>query len=168
MKIVYYQGLAAAGFLLCCCLCVHGAASEVGGSLHFVFSVATYTASISCHAQNGAWISFSSFHSSPFSCLILVSVQSVSTNPLMNVFFWGFSWQHIPASARWTAGREQRRIFFYLILHCQMFTFVRQWFIFRHRRGDGWSGIKREANRSLTQTRKICYWTNINAATHFW
>lgn len=61
-------GLATAGFHLRCYLCQHGAASEKGGSLHFVLIVATYTASISSHAQNGAWISFWSFHSSPFSC----------------------------------------------------------------------------------------------------
>lgn len=43
-----------AGFHLSCYLCLHGAASEKGGSLHFVWIVATYTPSISSHAQNGA------------------------------------------------------------------------------------------------------------------
>lgn len=45
---------ATAGFRLGCYLCQRGAASEQGGSLHFVWMVATYTASISSHAQNGA------------------------------------------------------------------------------------------------------------------
>lgn len=49
--------------------------------------------------------------------LILVSVQSVSPNPLMNVFFWSFTWQHIPTLGQWTAGWLHRM--FYFIRHCQ-------------------------------------------------
>lgn len=57
--------------------------------------------------------------------LILVSVQSVGPNPLMNVFFWGFTWQHIPTSGQWTAGWLPHRVF-YFIPHCQMFMFAKR------------------------------------------
>lgn len=135
---MHQRGLASAGFHLCCCFCQHGAASEKGGSLHFVLIVATYTASISRHAQNGAWLSFWSFHSSPFSGPHSCVSKSVGLNPLMNVFFWGFTWQHIPTPGQWTSGWLLQRVF-YFILHCQMFMFEKNrffFFFFVHIRDD--------------------------------
>lgn len=49
-----WKGSAMAEFHLRCFLCQRGAPSQAGGSLHFVLIAATYTASISPHAQNGA------------------------------------------------------------------------------------------------------------------
>lgn len=61
----------------------------------------------------------------PSTALILVSVQSVGPNPLMNVFFRGFTWQRIPVLGRQTAGWLQRGVFDF-IPYCQMFVFARR------------------------------------------
>lgn len=58
---VHSRGYGAAGFHLGCYLCLHG------GYLLAVLIDATYTPGICTHAQNGAGISFWSFHSPPFS-----------------------------------------------------------------------------------------------------
>lgn len=79
--------------------------------------------------------------------LIRASVQSVGPNPLMNVFFWGFTWQHIPNSGQWTAGWLWRRVF-YFIPHCQMFVFA------KHNLSLYISGMAESANWRLTKERK--------------
>ena len=63
-----WKGSAVAQFRLRCFLSRCGAPSQAGGSLHFVFLAATYTASISSHARNGAWTSFRTPHPCLFSC----------------------------------------------------------------------------------------------------
>lgn len=98
--------------------------------------------------------------------LILVSVQSVGPNPLMNVFFWGFTWQHIPTSGQWTAGWMQHKVF-YFIPHCQTFMFAKNnlsTYISGRTAKLGWM-----ETRSLTDKQsQIRYWTDISLATHCW
>lgn len=87
--------------------------------------------------------------------LIHASVQSVGLNPLMNVFFWGFTWQHIPTPGQWTSGWLLQRVF-YFILHCQMFMFEKNLFFSLCISGMTWTwnGMNGDTNRSLTDEQK--------------
>lgn len=87
--------------------------------------------------------------------LILMSVQSVGTNPLMNVFFWGFTWQHIPTARQRTAGWLQDWVL-YFFPHCHMFVFAKNnlssW-------DDSWTGHQTHLN-------SVSYWPDDSSPAH--
>lgn len=98
--------------------------------------------------------------------LILVSVQSVGPNPLMNVFFWGFTRRHIPTSGQWTAGWLQHGVF-YFIPHCQMFMFAKQQFVCVHIGDDSWAGMNGGAKWSLAHRRLASGRTSVQQRNSF-
>lgn len=108
--------------------------------------------------------------------LIHASVQSVGPNPLMNVFFWGFTWQHIPTPGQWTSGWLLQRVF-YFILQCQMFMFEKHhnFFFFAHIKDDmslNWNEWrhKRKPDR-CSEREKINQWPDrhqFSKSLNFW
>lgn len=103
--------------------------------------------------------------------LIHASVQSVGLNPLMNVFFWGFTWQHIPTPGQWTSGWLLQRVF-YFILHCQMFMFEKNHFFLFLCAYQGWHELELEWMETQTEAwqtskrEKINHLTDISLANH--
>lgn len=91
----------------------------------------------------------------PSAALIPLSVQSVGPNPLMNVFFWGFTWQHIPTSGQWTSCSTG---VFYFIPYCQMFLHPRKNLLL--------TGRNDRKRKQGSRKREKSNQTDISIATH--